>query len=101
MYFSVHFVDEEMLIPIVGTWVYAGKTFDAEISEDRLIFQDVESYLHGVRHNSDNDLEGEFQLQRQKYVNHIFEHERVLEELMNCSLRRAKHRITKGPGNGN
>jgi len=97
VYFSVQFVDEKMHIPIVGTWVYAGKMFDAEISEDRLIFQDVVSYGHGIRYGTDEESEGEFQLEQQKYVNHIFEYERALEVLMNCSLRRMKGRITGGP----
>ena len=90
VYFSVVFVDDDMAIPVMRTWVFAGKTFDEEIREDRLIFQDVESYLQGVRYDSDNESEGEFHLQQQRYVNHIFEYEHALEVLMSCSLRRAK-----------
>jgi hypothetical protein len=97
VYFSVQFVDEQMHIPVVGTWVYGGKTFDYEIGEDRLISQDVEFYRQGIRHGTDDESEGELQLQQQKYVNHIFEYERALEVLMNCSLRRMKGRITSGP----
>jgi len=97
VYFSVQFVDEQMHIPVVGTWVYGGKTFDSEIGEDRLIFHDVESYRQGIRHGTDDESEGQFQIQQQRYVNHIFEYERALEVLMNCSLRRMKGRITGGP----
>src|SRR5271154_5466568 len=96
VYFSVQFVDEKMLIPIIETWVYAGKGRDPEIEADRLYFQDVESYGRGIRWNSADKDEADFQVQQLQYIKHIFEYERALEVLMNCSLRRAKGRITKG-----
>jgi hypothetical protein len=90
VYFSVQFADDDMLIPIMETWVFAGRKLDPEDVEDRLYFQDVGSYLHGVRYNSDTADNAEFQVPTEKNINHIFEYERALEVLMQCSLRRRK-----------
>ena len=49
IYFSVQFADEEMLIPIMEAWVFAGRSLDAENhAASRLYFQDVESYRQGA-----------------------------------------------------
>jgi hypothetical protein len=90
VYFSVQFADDDMLIPIMETWVFAGKKLDPEDVENRLYFQDVESYLHGVRYDSANHEEAEFQVPTEKNINHIFDFERALEVLMRCSLARKK-----------
>ena len=52
IYFSVQFADEDMLIPIMETWVFAGRNLDPEDAENHLYFQDVESYLQGMRYGS-------------------------------------------------
>jgi hypothetical protein len=90
VYFSVQFADDDMLIPIMETWVLAGRKLDPEDVEDRLYFQDVESYVHGVRYDSATKENAEFQVPTEKNINHIFEYERALEVLMQCSLRRRK-----------
>jgi len=95
VYFSVIFVDDELLIPLVGTWVFAGRKLDPKLEDDRLYFQDVGSYGKGIRYGSPNAYEAEFQIQREQYVKHIFEYERALEVLMNCSLRRSKRESGK------
>jgi hypothetical protein len=92
VYFSVQFIDDQMIVPIVGTWVFAGEVFDPELQDNRLIFQDAESHRQGVRYGSPNEDDGEFQLQQKKYINHIFEYENALNVLLSCSLRRQKIR---------
>lgn len=89
IYFSVQFADEEMLIPIMEAWVFAGRSLDAENhAASRLYFQDVESYRQGVRYDADAAEIATFQIQEEDAINHIFEYECALDGLMRCSLRR-------------
>jgi len=91
IYFSVQFADEEMLIPIMEAWVFAGRGLDAENhAASRLYFQDVdvESYRQGVRYDADAAEIATFQIQEEDAINHIFEYECALDVLMRCSLRR-------------
>lgn len=88
VYFSVQFVDEAMLIPIMETWVFAGTGLHPEDADNHLYFQDVESYQQGIRFNSATSENACFQVATEKNINHIFEYEHALDVLMNCSLRR-------------
>lgn len=38
-YFSVQFADDELLIPIMETWVFAGRNLDSADTKDHLYFQ--------------------------------------------------------------
>jgi hypothetical protein len=91
IYFSVQFADESMLIPIVGTWAFAGRNLDPEDEAGSLYFHDVESYRQGVRYDSRTSDDASFQVQTDGSIKHIFEYERALELLMACSLRRKKN----------
>jgi hypothetical protein len=90
VYFSIQFADEEMQIPIVGTWVYAGRRLDPEDTEDLVYFQDVESYQQGFRYGSEDidAPDASFQAQPEQELNHFFDYEHALNELLKCSLRR-------------
>ena len=90
VYFSVQFADEDLLIPIMETLVFAGRNLDREDLEERLYFQDVESYLQGIRYATATTENANFQIQSVKYINHIFDYEHALDRLMNCSLKRRK-----------
>jgi hypothetical protein len=90
VYLSVQFADENMLIPIVETWAFVGKGLDPENTERHLYFQDVESYLNGVRYGSPGAENATFQVALEGNTHHIFEYEQALEELMKCSLRRSR-----------
>jgi hypothetical protein len=70
--------------------VFAGTNLDLEDEDGWLYFQDVESYRQGVRYDSATSENANFQVQTNKGINHIFEYERALEQLMKCSLRRKK-----------
>lgn len=92
---SVQYADENLLVPIIETLVFAGKNLDNEHAE-LLYFQNAESYRQGIRYGSAEAENATFQLAREDKVNHIFEYERALDELMKCSLKR-KNKMTKGP----
>jgi hypothetical protein len=91
VYFSVQYADETLVVPLIETLVFAGRNLDSKDPE-LLYFQDAESYLRGIRYGSDKDENASFQLGREGRINHIFEYEHALNELMKCSLRRNKPR---------
>jgi hypothetical protein len=90
VYFSVNYVDDEMLIPTVEPFVFVGRNLNSG-DAGQVYFQDVTSYREGIRHDSDgsND-QARFWSGFEKETNHIFEYETALEELMRCALRRRK-----------
>ena len=77
-----------MLIPIVETWVFAGRKLSPQDTDDRMYFQNVESYLQRIRYSSTSSQNATFQVALEENAKHIFEYEQALEELMKCSLRR-------------
>ena len=89
VYFSVQYVDENLLIPTMETLVFVGKHRSSD-NKTRLRFQDIGSYEQGVRYDSARAKEAQFQTMTQKNINHIFEYEPALDELMRCALRRKK-----------
>lgn len=89
VYFSVQYADENLLVPVIETLVFAGKNLDNK-DPQLLYFQDAESYRQGIRYGSDGAKNASFQLGREGKINHIFEYEHALNELMKCSLRRKK-----------
>ena len=91
VYFSIQYADENLLVPGIETLVFAGKNLDNKDPE-LLYFQDAESYRQGIRYGSDEAEKANFQLGRVSKINHIFEYEYALNELMKCSLRRKKLR---------
>ena len=98
IYFSVKFVDDDMLVPIMETLVFIGRNIEPG-DKDRVYFQDVESYNDGVRLgtvepdrvNQEEEFASVsplFYKQSADQLAHIFEFERALDQLMKCSLRR-------------
>jgi hypothetical protein len=51
VYFSVTFIDDEMCIPTMETLVFIGRDLNNDDS-GRLYFQDVDSYMEGIRYDS-------------------------------------------------
>lgn len=90
VYWSVQYADEQMFIPILETWVFAGRKLKPEDAENHLYFQDAESYLQGIRYSSATAENATFQLALEGNIKHIFEYEHALEELLRCSLRRRR-----------
>ena len=85
-YFSVMFVDEEMRIPVMETWIFIGRNLDGE-AEETLYFQDVRSYLDGVKFEMQKP-EALFLRSLPSELGHIFDFEHALESLMRCSIER-------------
>lgn len=90
VYFSVQFVDEDLLVPVVQPLVFLGKDLPGA-AQGHLSFQDFESYRQGVRYHSAGDNDRHFfQIAAPSNIKHIFEYERALDVLMSCALRRRK-----------
>jgi hypothetical protein len=94
VYFAVNYVDDNMLIPTLETLVFVGRNLDpndVETDVRKVYFQDVESYLRGIRRNSPSDGDqAMFSCGPESQVSHIFKYEHALDELMRCALRRRK-----------
>lgn len=93
IYFAVNYIDDEMLIPRIETLVFLGKNLEpGDVGE--AYFQDVSSHREGITYDSDSDAGiATFYSGAENELNHIFNYEHALEELMRCSLRR---KISKG-----
>ena len=90
VYFSLLFADDEMLFPVLEPIVFVGIGIDPE-ELDQVYFQDLDSFLRGVRHDTaSEDNPASFYLGSKDELDHIFEYEKALEVLMACSLRRRK-----------
>jgi hypothetical protein len=89
-YFSLQYVDEELLVPILLALVFIGRNL-AEGDVDLMYFQDYESFGQGLRYSPAAAEElTEFHVFGPKDISHIFEYEHALDELMKCALRRRK-----------
>jgi hypothetical protein len=96
MYFTVQFVDQHMLAPVVEPVVFLGNNLDPGPDGRGHYFQDAGSYLAGLRHRpeeaspeADDGPDVTVYQQREGQISHIFEFERGLDELLKCSIRRA------------
>jgi hypothetical protein len=91
VYFSLNFCDERMLIPVVEPVVFIGKNLRSSDVGVVLYFQEIDSYLQGLRFNSATESDtGSFQSGTEGQFKYIFEFERALDELMKCALRRKR-----------
>jgi hypothetical protein len=89
IYFSITFIDEEMLIPTMEAFVYIGRDLEPEDS-GQLYFQDAVSHQEGVRYAMAADGDGAQFLVESEDSLYLFEYERALDVLMLCSLRRGE-----------
>ncbi len=90
VYFSVTFVDEEMLCPALEPLVFVGVDLDPG-DENRLYFQDPDSYRRGVRYPAvPTDGGATIFSAHRDYARNIFEYERALDCLLVCALRRGR-----------
>jgi len=86
-YFSVQYMDSDLLIPTIETLVFVGRNLNPR-ETNLLYFQDVECYLEGIKYGSSSYNDTGFQTCPEDGTKHIFEYERALDEFMKCSLRR-------------
>ncbi len=90
IYFFLTFVDEKLLIPELTPVVFIGK--DIEHGDRGMIyFQDAASYGAGVRrHAPGGELEAEYHCAAENQINHVFEYEKALDQLLLCSIKRSR-----------
>jgi hypothetical protein len=87
VYFSVIFLDDKMLVPMMEPRVFVGLKQETD-GEGKLYFQDIHSYKRGIRFESpDAEDEATFETGAGRFM---FEYERALDVLMSCALRRRK-----------
>jgi hypothetical protein len=84
IYYTVHFLDDQMLVPELNTLVFIGRNLE-QADSGRLYFQDVASYLSGIRDRDGGQLNIHVVEENALFV---FEFERALDVLLRCSLRR-------------
>lgn len=83
-YFAIHFLDDQMLVPELVPLVFIGRNLEPGDS-GRLYFQEADSYLSGIRYGDRGETEIHVVEENSPFV---FEFERALDVLLNCSLRR-------------
>ena len=97
VYFSVHFVDTDMLVPEIMTMVYVGKDIE-KIGDKKHYFQDISSHRQGVRFDNVEIAKPPcspvFVVSECKNgkVNNIYSFSTMLNELLKCSLRQDQAR---------
>jgi hypothetical protein len=91
IYFSVQFVDDQMLIPELDPLVFIGRDLSPG-DHGTLYFQDAGSYRQGIKFESTETEDAAFYAQGESEINHIFDYERALDLLLTCSIRRNKRR---------
>jgi hypothetical protein len=87
VYFSVRYIDEQMLIPTMDTLVFVGKDLDPGDS-GRLYFQDIDSYLQGVRFATASEGDGALFITESVDKPWVFQFDQALDLLLKCSIRR-------------
>jgi hypothetical protein len=93
VYFTVNYVDDDMLIPMMEAVVFVGRNLEAD-DVGTVYFQDVESYREGIRYGQDSQDEwARFQTGSENEMGHIFDFEQALDELMRCSLNRRARKL--------
>jgi hypothetical protein len=90
IYFAVNYLDEDMTVPVMESLVFIGRDLEPGDS-GQVYFQNIESYQRGIKYGEVIEGEpAEFSAGSETEVNHIFDFEKALEELMRCSLRRCE-----------
>ncbi len=89
-YFSVQFLDEDLVIPIVEPVVYLGQSTSESTQDRRLQFQYARSCFSVECGNALAADEVVIFSQAASQCGHIFEFEQALDVLLRCSLRRAQ-----------
>lgn len=90
VYYFIEYLGDNMFVPKVDTVVFIGRNLDAD-AVGRVYFQDIESYEQGNRYELAANFPGpqaRFYVSSELDVNHVFDFEHALEELMRCSVGR-------------
>ena len=88
VYFFLTFLDDKMLIPTMETVAFVGRNLEPG-DEDRVYFQDIESFARGVRYETAlEDNPAVFHCGSQKELGHVFDFQHALDQLLACAVRR-------------
>jgi hypothetical protein len=88
IYFSLQFLDADLLIPILEPLVYLGRNLRPG-DTGLMYFQSFESHCAGIT-LAEPSSSHHFQMCNGENMNHIFEYEHALDLLMKTSLRRRR-----------
>ncbi len=96
VYFRVHYLDHQMLIPALEPLVFIGEDLEPE-DEDVLYFQEAHSYLAGERPFDESKRSDDQQTCSEVIVHtmnaadcHVLEYDKAIDVLLQCALRREK-----------
>ena len=90
IYFSVTFLDDQMLLPCMEPLVFLGRNLETGDSAE-VYFQDLVSYRQGILYEAAaTDQHARFIKGSEDELGHVFAYEQALEVLMACSLRRSE-----------
>ena len=96
VYFGVHYLDDEMLVPELTAFVFIGKDLEPD-DENIIYFQEASSYLAGVRpfDNETPTVTDEAEAGSRIVVHtmkanecHMMQYENAVDVLLRCALRR-------------
>ena len=90
VYFALNYADDVMLIPVMETRVFVGRNLEPH-DQGKVYFEDEPSFRNGICYGAiEKDEWTIFCVESENALDHIFDFEHVLEELMRCSVRRRK-----------
>ena len=90
IYFFLNYTDSQMLILTLEPMVFIGRNLEPGDTR-QVYFQDPDSFEMGIRYESaGSEAEASFSAGSESEVNHVFEYECALDELMRCLVRRRK-----------
>jgi hypothetical protein len=87
VYFSVQFVDEDMLMPVLEPLEFVGANIH-QGDVGQLYFRAVTASAFQLVDRADNLDKVRLYRAGNSEINHIFEYERALDRLLACALRR-------------
>jgi hypothetical protein len=86
LYFSVSYVDADLLMPILLSLVFIGRNLEPG-DDDEHYFQDLDSYAAGVRYGKTSE-DAPATIHHGDIINSVQLYDQALDELLKCSLRR-------------
>lgn len=90
VYFALNYVDDDMLVPVMDTRVFVGRNLEPH-ERGKVYFEDEGSYRNGVCYGAiEKDKRTPFYIESENALDHVFDFEHALDELMRCSLRRRR-----------
>ena len=102
-YFTVYYLDDEMLVPQLTPVTFIGRQLDGDEPEDTLYFQDYDSYRQGLRWppnqtgDSQPDVTGvrvTITSVKSSESTDVCSYEQALDSILKCALRRRSQKVS-------